>query len=104
MVPAPAFKVWCCTQISPQRAGELETAVAAAAEASPTDSLVLTPRTASAVRNPATLASQVRHPTCPSPAGAPDVPPAVTCCHMHLRLPAHNVGKLCKFRVMARVR
>ena len=48
-----------CTQISPQRAAELETAVAAAAEASPTDSLVLSPRMAAAVRNPASLASQV---------------------------------------------
>ena len=57
--PAPNPEVWHYVQISAQRAGELETAVAAAAEASPADSLVVSPRTAAAVRNPATLASQV---------------------------------------------
>ena len=46
-------------QIPTERAHELETAAAASAEASPTDGLVLSPSTAAAARNPATLASQV---------------------------------------------
>ena len=67
-MPAPGSRVRHCMQISTERASELDTAVAAAADASPTDSLVLSPRTAAAVRNPAMLASQVLRLTLTLPA------------------------------------